>query len=136
MFRSFRPSFENLESREVFSAGPLGGLSQAAVAAHDSPVVQVSGARLDLARAVTFGVNYIGEGISTMATNPRATGEGGSQAASSRPPIGPAEMPEILPQDLYGDTLSVEEWAEWTAREHDPANGDSIFDFPGGRGRQ
>ena len=122
MFRSFRPTFENLESREVFSAGPLGGLSQAAVAEYDSSVVEVSGARLDLARAVDFGAD--------------SGSAEGSQSASSLPPIGPAEMPEILPQDMYGDTMSIEEWMDWTSREHDPANGDSIHDFPGGRGRQ
>jgi hypothetical protein len=122
MFRSFRPSFENLESREVFSAGPVGGLSQAAVVAYDSPIVEVSGARLDVVRDVAFGVN--------------SGCEEGSQAASSLPPIGPAKMPEILPQDLYGDTMSIEEWMDWTAREHNPTGGDSIHDFPGGRGRQ
>ena len=53
--------------------------------------------------------------------------------------IGISPLPvvkEVLAQDAYGNTMSAEDYAAWTAREHDPVNGDSIFDFPGGRGRQ
>ena len=50
--------------------------------------------------------------------------------------IGPVKPLNVQPQDLYGDTMSMEDYMDWTAREHDPANGDSIFDFPGGAGRQ
>ncbi len=50
--------------------------------------------------------------------------------------ISPVAPRKVLPQDLYGDTMSMEDYMDWTAREHDPVNGDSIHDFPGGAGRQ
>lgn len=50
--------------------------------------------------------------------------------------ISPVTPVRVLPQDMYGDTMSWEAWMNWTARPHDPANGDSIHDFPGGAGRQ
>jgi hypothetical protein len=48
-------------------------------------------------------------------------------------PVAPVR--EVLAQDMYGNTMSAEDYMDWTAREHDPANGDSIHDFPGGRGQ-
>lgn len=50
--------------------------------------------------------------------------------------IGPVKPLNVQAQDLYGNTMSVEDYMDWTAREHDPVNGDSIHDFPGGAGRQ
>jgi len=52
--------------------------------------------------------------------------------------IGISPLPavtEVRAQDMYGNTMSAEDYMNWTAREHDPANGDSIHDFPGGRGQ-
>ena len=54
----------------------------------------------------------------------------------ANPGITPVKPIEVKAQDLYGNTMSIEDWTAWTAREHDPANGDSIFDFPGGKGQQ
>lgn len=54
---------------------------------------------------------------------------------SSLPKPQTLKLKEVLPQDMYGDTMSIEAWMDWTAQEHDPANGDSIHDFPGGRGK-
>ena len=50
--------------------------------------------------------------------------------------IGPVAARTIEAQDMYGNTMSIEDYMNWTAREHDPVNGDSIHDFPGGPGRQ
>ena len=52
------------------------------------------------------------------------------------PGITPVKPIEVKAQDLYGDTMSVEDYTAWTAREHDWQLGDSIHDFPGGKGRQ
>jgi hypothetical protein len=140
MIRSIRPTLENLENRDVFSAGPLAGLSLVAPTTAHTPAVVVGAdhtgdrhvrvatgdvnndLQLHLARAAVFGVDF----------NP----EPGSSNASNPPSIAPPKLQQFLPQDLYGDTMSMEEWMNWTARPHDPANGDSIFDFPGGHGRQ
>ena len=50
--------------------------------------------------------------------------------------ISPVAPLKVEAQDLYGNTMSIDEYMDWTAREHDPANGDSIHDFPGGAGHQ
>jgi hypothetical protein len=60
----------------------------------------------------------------------------GSDQASNPPAVRAPRLQAVVAQDVYGDTMSVEEWMDWTARPHDPTSGDSIFDFPGGRGRQ
>lgn len=57
-------------------------------------------------------------------------------SGGTNPGIGPVKPIDVKAQDAYGDTMSVEDWTAWTAREHDPVNGDSIFDFPGGKGHQ
>ena len=49
--------------------------------------------------------------------------------------ISPVKPMTVQAQDMYGNTMSAEDYMNWTAREHDPANGDSIHDFPGGRGQ-
>ena len=59
-----------------------------------------------------------------------------AQVGGGVPGIGPVKPIEVKAQDAYGNTMSIEDWTAWTGREHDPANGDSIFDFPGGAGRQ
>jgi hypothetical protein len=56
-------------------------------------------------------------------------------SGGSAPPIKKLELQVVLPQDMYGNTMSRDDWDIWTAREHDPANGDSIHDFPGGPGQ-
>jgi hypothetical protein len=140
MFRLFCPTLENLENREALSAAPLANMSLAALAANNAPAAIVGSydaahghlsvasgdvnndVRLHLARAVALGADF----------NP----ESASPAASNPPSISPINLQQVLAQDLFGDTMSMEEWMDWTAREHDPVNGDSIFDFPGGAGRQ
>jgi hypothetical protein len=49
--------------------------------------------------------------------------------------ISPVKPLVVEAQDMYGNTMSIEDYMNWTAREHDPAGGDSIHDFPGGRGQ-
>jgi len=52
------------------------------------------------------------------------------------PGIGPVKPPEVKAQDMYGNTMSAEDYAAWTAREHYWWLGDNINDFPGGKGQQ
>lgn len=54
---------------------------------------------------------------------------------TSLPPVEGVKVKNLVPEDMYGCKMSYEDWMDWTAREHDPVNGDSIHDFPGGPGR-
>jgi hypothetical protein len=38
---------------------------------------------------------------------------------------------EVLVEDKYGDTMSIEDWMNWVLPPHSTG---SIFDFPGGHG--
>lgn len=54
-------------------------------------------------------------------------------AGGIAPPIQPVTPPtEVLAEDIYGDTMSVQEWMDWVGSYHSTG---SIFDFPGGKGR-
>ena len=69
--------------------------------------------------------------LTILKPNEIAADSGGS----ALPPIKKLELKVVLPQDIYGDTMSRDDWDVWTGREHDPVHGDSIHDFPGGLGQ-
>ena len=57
-------------------------------------------------------------------------------SGGATPAITPVKPIEVKAQDMYGNTMSAEDYAAWTAREHDWWLGDNINDFPGGKGQQ
>jgi hypothetical protein len=63
------------------------------------------------------------------------TADQASQVGGGLSPLVPVKVLQVQAQDMYGNTMSAEDYMEWTRREHDPANGDSIHDFPGGPGQ-
>jgi len=71
----------------------------------------------------------------TLNANEIAAVSGGGGA----PPIQPVKPREVLPQDMYGNTMSVEAWMDYQANvlPNFPASHDGYdpFDFPGGRGQ-
>ena len=71
----------------------------------------------------------------TLNANEVAAVSGGGGA----PPIQPVKPREVLPQDMYGNTMSVEAWMDYQANvlPNFPAAHDGYdpFDFPGGRGQ-
>jgi hypothetical protein len=91
--------------------------------------------RRDFLSASPIGMST-GMPLGVVATHDSPPAIVGSHHASNPPPVGPLKLHVPVAQDVYGDTMSVEEWMDWTSRPHDPTSGDSIFDFPGGRGRQ
>ena len=60
-------------------------------------------------------------------------------SGGSAPAISPVKPKEVLPQDMYGNTMSVEAWMDYQANvlPDDPAPHDGYdrSHFPAGRGR-
>jgi hypothetical protein len=55
-------------------------------------------------------------------------------AGGIAPPIQPFTPPtEVLAEDIYGDTMSIEDWMAHVGSGGGSTG--SIFDFPGGKGR-
>jgi hypothetical protein len=52
---------------------------------------------------------------------------------SSLPPITPIKHRVLQAEDMYGDTMSVEDWMDYMADDV-PNHGCDPHDFPGGRG--
>lgn len=55
------------------------------------------------------------------------------------PAIQPVKPREVLPEDMYGNTMSVEAWMDYQRNVLPnypaPHDGYDPFDFPGGRGQ-
>jgi hypothetical protein len=58
---------------------------------------------------------------------------------AAAPAIQPVKPREVLPQDMYGNTMSVEAWMDYQANVLPnfpaPHDGYDPHDFPGGRGQ-
>jgi hypothetical protein len=73
--------------------------------------------------------------LTTLNASEVAAVSGGGGA----PAIGPVKPQEVLAQDMYGNTMSVEAWMDYQANVlpnyPNPHDGYDPHDFPGGRGQ-